>query len=462
MPPSPLPALRSVSPDSLRAVSEQATLIEHLLGVARQLAIQHQSLAGECHKETEAHEALLAIRDADIERAQAAEADLRQNCEQQLLVERQQWCQEKDALQKVLQEQQGTAHSLEQHLNAQIADLQATLGRCESIQENMARTHQDTLSAMQAANEQLQQQQSKLEQDLKAALAYRHKCIQQKQELQLLKQANQAQPPSVVPSAYEELPSDDQQLNLTIERQSSDAGTADADASREDPMAVVGKLKRERELIKRAYNEEKKKADRYRNAYTQLRDMRQPAQRRTKQQRSASGAQSMPQLPGLDRQQGNAFQLATDAMTTSGSAAALACNSSKLQKPLKVRKGPTEHNRFTAEMDLAAAGLLGQASKLTVHPESVVGAAPSKQIQQGLSWPFRSKRVLQQQGQQQQQQQQQQQLLLGKVDLQEEQQHRESQRIQQTWERAAAAACKRFRGAVPWSKRGPHLGWLAQ
>lgn len=188
---------------------------------------------------TSTHVHCRAIRDADIERAQAAEADLRQNCEQQLLVERQQWCQEKDALQKVLQEQQGTAHSLEQHLNAQIADLQATLGRCESIQENMARTHQDTLSAMQAANEQLQQQQSKLEQDLKAALAYRHKCIQQKQELQLLKQANQAQPPSVVPSAYEELPSDDQQLNLTIERQSSDAGTADADASREDPMAVV-------------------------------------------------------------------------------------------------------------------------------------------------------------------------------------------------------------------------------
>jgi len=57
--PSPLPASRSVSPDSSRAVSEQATLIEHLLGVARQLATQHQSLAGECHKETEAREAML-------------------------------------------------------------------------------------------------------------------------------------------------------------------------------------------------------------------------------------------------------------------------------------------------------------------------------------------------------------------------------------------------------------------
>lgn len=180
-----------------------------------------------------------ASRDAEIERVLAAEADLRQNFEQQLLLERQQWSQEKDALQKVLQEQQGTAHSLEQHLNAQIADLQATLARYKAIQENMARTHQDTLSAMQAANEQLQQQQSKLEQDLKAALAYRHKCIQQKQELQLLKQANQAQRSSILPLAAEELPSDDQQLNLTSEQQCSDAGTADADASQKDPMALV-------------------------------------------------------------------------------------------------------------------------------------------------------------------------------------------------------------------------------
>lgn len=188
---------------------------------------------------TSSHVHCRASRDAEIERVLAAEADLRQNYEQQLVAERQQWCQEKDALQKVLQEQQGTAHSLEQHLNAQIADLQATLARYESIQENVARTHQGTLSAMQAANEQLQQQQSKLEQDLKAALAYRHKCIQQKQELQLLKQAHQAQPLSILPSADEELPSDDQQLNLTSERQSSDAGAADADASQEDPMALV-------------------------------------------------------------------------------------------------------------------------------------------------------------------------------------------------------------------------------
>ena len=176
-----------------------------------------------------------ASRDAEIERALAAEAELRLNYEQQLLVERQQWCQEKDALQKVLQEQQGTAHSLEQHLNAQIADLQATLARYD----NMAHTHEDTLSAMQAANEQLQQQQSKLEQDLKAALAYRHKCVQQKQELQLLKQANQAQPPFLLPLAADDLPSDALQLNMANERQSSDAGAADVDASQEGPVALV-------------------------------------------------------------------------------------------------------------------------------------------------------------------------------------------------------------------------------
>jgi len=133
----------------------------------------------------------------------------------------------------------------------------------------------------------------------------------------------------------------------------------------------------------------------------------------------------MPQLPGLDRQQGNAFQLATDGVTTSGSAAALACNSSKPQKPVKVRKGPTEHNRFTAEMDLAAAGLLGQASKLIMDTEHVVSDAPSKQVQQGLSWPPRSKRFLQQQ---------QQQLRSGTDEQQEEQQHRESRGDQQSWQ----------------------------
>ena len=59
MPLSPLPASRSVSPGSTRVVSEQAVLIDRLLGVAQQLASQHQSLAEECHKEAEARGNLL-------------------------------------------------------------------------------------------------------------------------------------------------------------------------------------------------------------------------------------------------------------------------------------------------------------------------------------------------------------------------------------------------------------------
>lgn len=58
-PTSPLLASRSASPDSSRAVAEQAALIDRLLGVAQHLATQHHSLAGECHKEAEAREALL-------------------------------------------------------------------------------------------------------------------------------------------------------------------------------------------------------------------------------------------------------------------------------------------------------------------------------------------------------------------------------------------------------------------
>lgn len=132
-------------------------------------------------------------------------------------------------------------------------------------------------------------------------------------------------------------------------------------------------------------------ACRYRNAYTQLRDLKQPAQRRSRQ-RSASGAQSMPQLAGLTRQhQGNAAHLATGECKTAQPAAAPACTSSKLQKPFKARKGPTSHNCFTAEMDLAAAGLLRQAPKPPVEAK-----ATETKLQHGLSWPFRNKRVLQQ------------------------------------------------------------------
>lgn len=62
-------------------------------------------------------------------------------------------------------------------------------------------------------------------------------------------------------------------------------------------------------------------------------------------------------------------------------------HSSKLQKPVKARRGPTEHNCFTAEMDLAAAGLLGQLPLVAPAPK------PSNDRRQlGLSWPVRHKR----------------------------------------------------------------------
>ena len=181
-----------------------------------------------------------ASKDAEIERILIAEVDLRQDHEQQLTVERQQWCLEKDTLQKVLQEQQGTAHTLEQHLNTQIADLQANLASSKLSQEAAARMHYDTLAALQTANEQLQQQQSKLEQDLKAALAYRHKCFQQKQELQLLhEQVDQAQHSSAPDVASEEQLFSDQQLELISQQQPQDAGLVDDAISQEDIKTQV-------------------------------------------------------------------------------------------------------------------------------------------------------------------------------------------------------------------------------
>ena len=126
-------------------------------------------------------------KDAEVEQLLRAEVLLREEHEQQLLLERQQWCSEKDTLQKVLQEQQGTAHTVEQHLTAQITALQDQLAQQHSGQQTAAQKHQETLKALQTSHEQLQQQHSKLQQDLQAALAYRHKCIQQKQELQQLR-----------------------------------------------------------------------------------------------------------------------------------------------------------------------------------------------------------------------------------------------------------------------------------
>lgn len=108
----------------------------------------------------------------------------------------------------------------------------------------------------------------------------------------------------------------------------------------------------------------------------------------------------MPQLQYLARQQGNTTQLATtskpdpDQIGTSSTA-----EGSKLHKPSsKPKKGPTQHNHFTAEMDLAAAGLLGQALP---PPMPVPPKAACDRLQTGLSWPLRPKRSLE--GQQQQQ-----------------------------------------------------------
>ena len=56
---SPEQASRSVSPNAARAVSEQAGLINQLLSVANHLVSHHQSLAGECNRELERHEAEL-------------------------------------------------------------------------------------------------------------------------------------------------------------------------------------------------------------------------------------------------------------------------------------------------------------------------------------------------------------------------------------------------------------------
>ena len=175
-----------------------------------------------------------------MERILATEADLRQEAEQQFTVERQQWCLEKDSLQKVLQEQQGTSHTLEQQLNAQIAALQTQVASYQAGQKAAAQIHDDTLAALQAANRQLQQQNNKLEQDLQAALAYRHKCLQQKQELQLLqRQAGNVQGSAVLEAAGEEQTSDNQQLALTGEQRAASDVAHDGDASEEHVRTLV-------------------------------------------------------------------------------------------------------------------------------------------------------------------------------------------------------------------------------
>ena len=167
-----------------------------------------------------------------------AEAQLREEYEQQLLLERQQWCLEKDALQKVLQEQQGTAHTLEQHLAAQITALQEQLAQQHSGLHTDARTHQDTLEALQKSHQQLQQQHSKVQQDLQAALAYRHKCLQQKQELQQLRnRTSGTQLKLMQDQDVAEEVSDQQQAGLTAVPLQEDVNAMNS--SSEDLAALV-------------------------------------------------------------------------------------------------------------------------------------------------------------------------------------------------------------------------------
>lgn len=182
------------------------------------------------------------IKDAEIEQLLRAEVQLREEHEQQLLVERQQWCLEKDALQKVLQEQQGTAHTVEQHLTAQIIALQDQLAQQHSGQHTAAQTHQETLKALQTSHQELQHQHSKLQQDLQAALAYRHKCIQQKQELQQLRDhTSGAQLQPMQDQGAAEEVSDNQQADPTAVPPHGVVDAANSPASwTQDLAALVG------------------------------------------------------------------------------------------------------------------------------------------------------------------------------------------------------------------------------
>lgn len=108
----------------------------------------------------------------------------------------------------------------------------------------------------------------------------------------------------------------------------------------------------------------------------------------------------MQQLQCLARQQGNAVQLATTGCKPHSDEPVTSYTEGRLQKPLyKPKKGPTEHNRFTAEMDLAAAGLLGHPA-----PMPVALKAAGNRLQTGLSWPLRPKQTLERQQQLTQQQ----------------------------------------------------------
>ena len=125
---------------------------------------------------------------------------------------------------------------------------------------------------------------------------------------------------------------------------------------------------------------------RYRNAYTQLRDLT-PTQPRIKQK--SSSAHSLPQLASLSRQAGSAVQLATSSQCESTGPAAAPESTSRLPKLQKVKKRPSSHNCFTAEMDLAAAGLLRQVPNPSAETGPVTDQLPTSH-----SWPVRNSTTL--------------------------------------------------------------------
>lgn len=140
----------------------------------------------------------------------------------------------------MLQEQQGTAHSLEQHLTNQIIALQHQLAKQHTGQETIAYSHQHTVAALQTANQQLQQQCGRLEQDLQAALAYRHKCIQQKEELQQLRKqtlADQLRSEQDQGSAGDN--ADDQQTHVSAEISHQGADATHSPAGKLKKLATL-------------------------------------------------------------------------------------------------------------------------------------------------------------------------------------------------------------------------------
>ena len=114
------------------------------------------------------------------------EAVVRNMYEQQIASEQQQWSNEKDSLQRALQEQQGTAFTLQMSLQARISELEEQLQAQDSHHASVMAAQRGDLAKLQETIDHLQQKQQQLLQDLKEALAYRQKCVVQKQKIQQL------------------------------------------------------------------------------------------------------------------------------------------------------------------------------------------------------------------------------------------------------------------------------------